>query len=241
MFDSLKHRSKEEEEIMDDFNCDGAVVDQTLKELHLINTYLGGNKISTDGILELIKNNTQPQYSIVDLGCGGGDTLTLFAQLGKRKHLDLQLTGIDANSYIVDYAIQNTDGNYNFQALNIFSDDFKKQQFDIAHCSLFLHHFDEEEIVAFFEQLNQQCNIGILINDLHRHPISYYFTKWLLTAWSKSEMVKYDSVLSVAKSFTRKELKQYLAQAGITNYRLKWRWAFRWELVIWTRTLFPPK
>ncbi|MGL1888216.1 MAG: methyltransferase domain-containing protein, partial [Reichenbachiella sp.] len=222
MLDFLKHRSKEEE-IMDDFNCDGTVVDQTLKELHLINTYLGGNKISTDGILELIKNKTQSQYSIVDLGCGGGDTLSLLAQLGKRKQLDLRLTGIDANPYIVDYAIQNTNSKFAFQAINIFSEDFKKQRFDIAHCSLFLHHFDEEQIVTLLKQLKQQCNIGIMINDLHRHPISYYFTKWLLTAWSKSEMVKYDSVLSVAKSFTRKELKQYLAQAGITNYRLKWR------------------
>jgi len=234
VFDFLKNRSQEEE-IMDDFNCDGQVVDQTLKELHLINTYLGGNKISIDGIHKLIKKKSCDKYSIIDLGCGGGDTLLLFDKWAQNKSLDLKLTGVDANEYIISYARENTLKTDRVVYLNedIFSQEFKNRSFDIAHGSLFFHHFDKDSIVTLLSQLYTQVNIGIVINDLHRHPVSYYFTKWVLTLWSSSEMVKYDSVLSVARSFTRKELKAYLSQAGVNNYTLKWRWAFRWELVIW--------
>lgn len=230
----LKNRS-EEEEIMDDFTCNGQVVDQTLKELHLINSYLGGNDISIHGIQKLIKKKQKNKYSIIDLGCGGGDTLKLFSKWTKRKKLTLDLTGVDANEYIITYAKENTSDSSNISYLNedIFSNTFKNRTFDIAHGSLFFHHFDKDNIVDLLHQLYQQVTIGIVINDLHRHPISYYFTKWILTLWSSSEMVKYDSVLSVARSFTRSELESYLHQAGIKNYTLKWRWAFRWELIIY--------
>ncbi len=233
MLKSLTSRS-DQLEIMDDFECHGQVVDQTLRELHKINTYLGGNQISIHAVSRLVTEKPQENYSIVDLGCGGGDTLKLFAQWGRKNNTSLDLMGIDANPYITDYAKNNCSdySNIGFAAEDIFSEDFKKRRFDIAHCSLFLHHFSDDEIANLFKQLLDQVNIGIVINDLHRHPISYYFTKWLLTAWSNSKMVKYDSVVSVAKSFKRKELESYLQKAGIKNYSLKWKWAFRWELVI---------
>jgi hypothetical protein len=45
-------------------------------------------------------------------------------------------------------------------------------------------------------------------------------------------MVKHDSKLSVLRGFTREELEQLLSKAGITNYQLKWKWAFRWQLIL---------
>lgn len=235
MFEFLKNRSQEEE-IMDDFNCDGEVVDQTLKELHLINSYLGGNKISIQGIRKLIQTKPQEKYSMIDLGCGGGDTLALFAKWAKNKKITIDLAGVDANEYIISYAKSNTSDADKIEFLNedIFNETFKNRTFDIAHGSLFFHHFDKENIVRLLNQLYRQVNIGIVINDLHRHPISYYFTKWILTLWSSSEMVKYDSVLSVARSFTRSELEECLNAAGIENYTIRWRWAFRWEIMIYS-------
>lgn len=233
MFDFLKHRS-EDEELMDDFDCQGEVVDQTLRELHTINTYLGGTALSIHGIKKLIQRYPKESYSLVDLGCGGGDTLIHIDQWAKKNSKKIALSGVDANPHIIDFAKENTaDGSMQFLAMDVFSEDFKKLRFDIAHASLFMHHFEEKAFVKLLRQLYEQIELGIVINDLHRHPVSYYFTKWLLTAWSRSEMVKYDSVLSVARSFTRSELINYLHQAGITNYRLTWKWAFRWELIIW--------
>ncbi len=43
---SLRTRSAELE-IMDDLNCHGEVVDQTLRELEVINRLLGGDNVTT--------------------------------------------------------------------------------------------------------------------------------------------------------------------------------------------------
>lgn len=234
MLEILNQRSLKEE-IMDDFFCQGEIVDQTLHEIHQINAYLGGDKLSLNGVKELILRYPQQQYEIIDLGCGGGDTLKLFAKWGKKHKQDLELIGIDANEYIVDYAIRNCTKypNISFSSDNILSDNFRSRKFDIAHASLFFHHLQEEEIVELLRQLIGQVRVGIVINDLHRHWVSYLFTKHLISNWAKSEMVKYDSVLSVERSFTREELEKYLKMAGIKNYALTWRWAYRWELIIW--------
>lgn len=234
MYDFLNQRSLKEE-IMDDFFSQGEVVDQTLREIHQINAYLGGDQLSLNGVKKLISKFSQPKYKVVDLGCGGGDTLKLFARWARKKNVDVELTGIDANAYIIDYAQKNCKKYRNIDLIseNVMGDEFRDRSFDIAHASLFMHHFQEEEIIELLAQLYDQVRIGIVINDLHRHWVSYLFTKHLITQWSKSEMVKYDSVVSVERSFVREELEKYLRLAGINNYSLKWKWAYRWELIIW--------
>jgi 2-polyprenyl-3-methyl-5-hydroxy-6-metoxy-1,4-benzoquinol methylase len=144
------------------------------------------------------------------------------------------LTGIDANPHIVDYA-KNHSGdftNIKFEALNIFSKEFLSRNFDIAIATLFLHHFSDEELIQFFAALKEKAKVGIIVNDIHRHPLAYYFIKWLTSLFSKSRMVKYDAPLSVLRAFKRNELKIILEKAGIKNYELRWRWAFRWQLII---------
>ena len=45
-------------------------------------------------------------------------------------------------------------------------------------------------------------------------------------------MVRFDAPLSVRRAFTRAELEHIMAEAGITTYHLRWKWAFRWQLII---------
>ncbi len=73
---------------------------------------------------------------------------------------------------------------------------------------------------------------GFFINDLHRHPLAYYSIKLLTTVFSKSYLVKNDAPLSVARGFKASEWKKILKSAGINNYRVNWKWAFR-HLVVY--------
>jgi 2-polyprenyl-3-methyl-5-hydroxy-6-metoxy-1,4-benzoquinol methylase len=221
-------------ELMDDFSSEGEVIDQTLKELENVNVYLGGNGLSIEALKKIIFENHLKECTIADLGCGGGYTMMHMADWAKKSGVKVQLTGVDANPNIIAFAEKNTAlyENISYQSKDIFSAYFQNQQFDIIHCSLFTHHFTDEELIALFKTWSKQANTAVIINDLHRHTISYYFTKWIIRALSKSEMVRYDSVLSVKRAFKRKELIDILNRAGITNYSLKWKWAFRWELII---------
>ena len=141
------------------------------------------------------------------------------------------------NAFMLDYAAAKCRAypEISFQQADIFSPDFRQQPFDILTASLFCHHFSDEELTAMLAQWQQQAGLAVIVNDLHRHPLAYHSIGWLTRLLGGSRLVRHDAPLSVARAFTRPELHRLLAAAGITRYRLRWRWAFRWQVVIGER------
>lgn len=221
---------------MDDLQCSGEVVDQTLRELEIINRWLGGNAVTINGLKKLTseKAEDRDKITIADIGCGGGDILKEIVRWGKEKKLNLVLTGIDANPNIIEFAKKNTKGfnEINYEAQNVFSENFQKTNYDIIVATLFTHHFNNQELALLIRSMVQQSRIGVVINDLHRHWVAYHSIR-LLTRWfSKSPMVQFDAPVSVLRSFHRADIISILKDAKIKNYSLKWKWAFRWQLII---------
>jgi 2-polyprenyl-3-methyl-5-hydroxy-6-metoxy-1,4-benzoquinol methylase len=223
-------------EIMDDLNCSGEVVHQTLRELETINELLGGNYVTINGVSQLVDQANGRRITVADLGCGGGDILKLIRKWSIKRKIDVVLTGIDANPNITRYAAAHTPASMNisYEAVDIFSEEFSKKKFDIVLGTLFFHHFTTQQLISFFKQIKHQVSTGIVVNDIHRHWFAYYSIKWLTGFLSRSAMVKFDAPLSVLRSFRKEELKEIMDQAGIKNYTIRWMWAFRWQIVIWT-------
>lgn len=226
-----------EVELMDDLESSGEVIDQTLRELEVINKWLGGNQVTISGLDRLTKKKTSryKTLKIVDLGCGGGDMLKLIAIWGRKRKLDIELVGIDANPNIVAFAERNTQDfpEISYRAINIFSDEFKAMSFDIVTCTLFTHHFTDEQLATLFLQLRKQASLGMVINDLHRHWFAYHSIKMLTAAFSRSEMVRNDAAVSVLRSFHKQEIESILKKTSIENYSIRWMWAFRWQIICW--------
>jgi len=224
-------------EIMDDLDCHGEVVDQTLLELDVINQWLGGNTVTLDAVHTIVKSvPTGQPLSIADLGCGSGEMLRILAVKAKKENRNLKLIGFDANPNIIQYANNHTKNidSVSFSSLNVFSEEFRDQKFDVVLATLFMHHFTEEELIILLSNLKKQARRAIIVNDIHRHPLAYYSIKLLTRLFSRSAMVRFDAPLSVLRSFNKNELKRVLHQAGIDNFSLKWKWAFRWQLIIRT-------
>lgn len=228
---NFKKRSNQEE-LMDDLESSGPIIDQTLKELEIINRLLGGNSVTTKGLDTLLPENTD-HIKIADLGCGGGDILKLVAQWASDRGLSVQLYGFDANPHIIKYAEENCADfdNISFETIDIFCEDFKCRNFDIILCTLFTHHFSENDLIRIFHQFKSQAKIGVVINDLHRHWLAYYSIRLLTSLFSKSEMVKFDGPLSVRRAFKKNDFLTIMKKADIHEYTLKWKWAFRWQLI----------
>jgi 2-polyprenyl-3-methyl-5-hydroxy-6-metoxy-1,4-benzoquinol methylase len=223
-------------EVMDDLNSSGQIIDVTLKELEIINKLLGGNYVTIDGVTKLLKDIPSEQsVTIADVGCGSGDILRLIRKKMNALKRKAVLIGIDANPNIAAYARTHTPEEFQitFEAIDIFSEEFKSQPFDIVTGTLFFHHFTEEQLVSFFRDLYTRVKIGIVINDIHRHWFAYHSIR-LLTRWfSKSSMVIHDAPLSVERAFKKGELINILKKAGITKYSIRWMWAFRWQVIIY--------
>jgi 2-polyprenyl-3-methyl-5-hydroxy-6-metoxy-1,4-benzoquinol methylase len=221
-------------EIMDNLQCSGEVVNQTLRELETINTWLGGNQVTLNALQSILSKTTSKQIEICDLGCGGGDMLRLIRRWASKKNLNVSLVGIDANPFIIEFAQNHTNASekIQFEAIDIFSPEFRLKKFDVVIGTLFYHHFPDETLSDFFRQLRTQSRMGFIINDIHRHWFAYYSIKWITGIFSKSAMVRFDAPLSVLRAFTKKELIEILTLAGIRNYEIRWKWAFRWQVIV---------
>ena len=230
----FSHRSSGNE-LMDDLDASGGQLHQTLRELDAINYVLGGNYVTLNGLTQLLDRlNAEKQLHIADLGCGSGDMLTLIRRLLVKRDRDAALTGIDANPNVIRYAQMHTPAacRIDYEVLNIFSQEFKDRKFDIVIGTLFFHHFTTLDLIGFFNQLKDQVSVGLIINDIHRHWFAYYTIKWLTRFFSRTAMVKHDAPVSVLRAFKKHELVDILHHAGLINYRIKWRWAFRWQVVV---------
>lgn len=221
-------------ELMDDLNLSGEELRRNLQELEVINNWLGGHKVVLDALDKVIKLHPGKTLTIADIGCGGGDTLKSIAGWANAKGVNVQLTGIDANDFMVQYARQQCSrfSNITIEQHDVFSQDFAREQYDIIVGSLFCHHFTDEQLIRMFRQLYNQAGVAVIINDLHRHWFAYYSIKFITAVFSGSRLVKNDAPLSVSRAFREDELVNLIKQAGIDTYTLRWMWAFRWQLVL---------
>lgn len=222
-----------EEEIMDDFSVDGELLHDALDKLATINKWLGGNHVTLEGLKVLLKGQPKNKtITIIDLGCGGGDILRDIAKFGQKKGYDFQLIGIDANKHATDYATTLSSAYSNIRFLNydVFSSEFKTLKYDISITTLFLHHFKEDQLLELMHHLLERSNIGLVVNDLHRHRLAYYLFK-LITIPVKNKMIIEDGLTSVLRGFKRTELES-LSKKLNAKYQLKWKWAFRYQWIL---------
>ena len=235
MISQFEHRS-DQQEMMDDLNCHGQEVNQTLKELGIINRWLGGNHITVNGIGKILDafDSFQQPLSIADLGCGGGDMLNLVARWARKSGIAVKLYGIDANPNIVEYARSNSQlfPEITYETMDIFSQEFQSQQYDIILCTLFTHHFNETQLVRLFKGMYHQTKLGVVINDLHRHWLAYWSIRLITGLFSQSVMVRNDAPISVQRGFTKRELLRIVDEASIGKFQISWGWAFRWQLIL---------
>ncbi len=204
---------------------------KNMEELNFINKYLGGHSITLLGFKKLLTK--KKKISVCEIGCGGGDNLNAIYYFCKKKNIQASFGGIDINADCIAFAKENSPiKNINFIISDYRFADFKNQKPDIIFSSLFCHHFTDDELVEMLQWMKQNANIGFFINDLHRHPLAYNFIKAATKLFSKSYLVKNDAPLSVLRGFKKNEWKNIFKKAGIDNYSIQWKWAFRYLILV---------
>jgi 2-polyprenyl-3-methyl-5-hydroxy-6-metoxy-1,4-benzoquinol methylase len=227
----LSHRSYQKE-LMDRDDIPFSDMAQTLKELNIVNTRLGGHAITIEGTNALSERISGRDLVVCEVGCGGGDNLFALHKYYRKKNIPVEFIGIDLNPECIAFARQQ----YPELPCNWICSDYALVQMqertpDIIFSSLFCHHFTDEQLVFMLQWLKSNSRKGFFINDLHRHWLAYYLIKYITKFFSRSYLVKNDASISVARSFRRKDWARLFSMAGIKEYDIKWRWAFRYLVI----------
>ncbi|WP_339838271.1 methyltransferase domain-containing protein [uncultured Flavobacterium sp.] len=228
---NTKYRT-EEEEIMDDFSLEGEELREALDKIASINQLLGGNQLTLQGVKKLI--NSKDEITIVDVGCGNGDMLRALADFGIKNNLKFNLIGIDANAFTIDYAIKLSKEypNISYKCEDIFSEAFSQLNYDIVLCTLTLHHFKNNQIDYLIQLFNKQAKIGIVINDLHRNIIAYRAFQLICFFFKLNRMSKEDGLISILRGFKKQELIDFSERNKLKEYKIHWKWAFRYQWIV---------
>jgi 2-polyprenyl-3-methyl-5-hydroxy-6-metoxy-1,4-benzoquinol methylase len=219
-------------EIMDDFDLPSAEITPVLEGLGKMNALFGGHKSIIKSLKKFAVSNG---YSVSDWGCGGGDTLIAMAKWAKGKQINLNLNGVDAAPAAVNYARQQAAGHRNISITqaDVIDEAYLIKPVDVIICSLFTHHFDDERWVKLIRNMDASAQKGIIITDLHRHWLLYHAIVFITQVFTRNAMARNDGPLSVMRGFKKHELLTLLKKAQIDNFKLTWRWPFRWELIIY--------
>lgn len=196
-------------ELMDG-DCSYEEFRDCLRSLQKINRWLLGYR-PTLHWLERMPHQSGTTH-ILDVGSGGGDLLRTISQWSRKRHIDVDLTGIDLNPYAARAAAEFTTANYNITWVTGDAMAYQPAKpVDIAVSSLMAHHLEDEAIVALLQWLDKTVHIGWFINDLERSERSLRMFGWV--PWHP--IVRHDGPVSFRRAFLRDDWLRLLDAAQI--------------------------
>ncbi len=197
--------------------------DRFLREIGFINRVLGDNRALKKTLLREIENENSAHFSVLDVGAGSGELLRAVAESARKTNRKTRLVGLELNARSAK-AILETSKNYaKIEAVraDAFSLPFADNSFDYAICSLFTHHFIDENVIEILREMKRVARRRIFVIDLHRHRAAYYSYKLFCRAFRISRLVREDGSLSVLRGFAPDELKIIGEKAGLENVSVK--------------------
>ncbi len=192
-----------EPELMDE--ADPTVARMCLGDLVRINRNFGGHAT----VLKLLARAgcAGESFSFLDVGAASGDV----ARVVKAAFPSSWIVSLDQNAVNLELAPRQK------VLADAFRLPFASRSFDYVFSSLFLHHFDNEQIVFLLRHFAEIARKGVLISDLERHIVPYLFlpaTRWLF-GWHW--MAVRDGMVSVRAALTAAELASLANRAGLRN------------------------
>jgi ubiquinone/menaquinone biosynthesis C-methylase UbiE len=206
-------RRRIEHEILDEQTPEAGR--RSLDDLVRINRYLGGHGALLDALGRVAPERP---FTVLDIGAASGDS----GETIRTRFPRASVTSLDYKIHHLRNARPPK------LAADAFHLPFRPRSFDIVTCSLFLHHFTDDQIVALLREFATVAQHAVIVNDLERNLLAYYFlpaTRWLF-GWDPITL--HDGPISVQAAFTAAELKSLAEQAGLQELRTRvYRPAFR--------------
>lgn len=231
LFPSFRYRSNAPE-WMDDLSHPTGEIGRALNDIRKVNRWLGGHKVSLDGLRPFLNRERDPGMHILDMGCGDGDFLRYLGRYCQRNQIPRTLTGWDRNPSSLERGRKiDPTGEIQFECRDILTFPGLPKGKVVVVCNLFLHHFTDSQILEILKRWRDMGCSAIVVNDLHRNPLAYYLFHVFGFIFRLSGMARHDGLVSILRGFTRSELKVFNEKLGVTG-SIQWKWAFRYLWVI---------
>lgn len=228
MFQKFKQRSNRLEYI-DTGDYTAEEYEGCIGELQLVNRWMGDAHTLKATLLREIEEKGLNSFSVLDVGAGSGELLRVAATWAREMNRQLRAVGLELNERSAESI--NEESN-RFEEISSVRGDalelpFSEAQFDYVICSLFTHHFVDEQVVRILREMSRVARRRIFIIDLHRHPIAYLLYTTLGKLVLHNRLLRHDGALSILRSFKVDELRELGQRAGLRDIWVERHFPFR--------------
>ena len=218
MFEKFKQRSHELE-YLDTGNYTPEEYEHCISELQLVNRWMGDAHALKQTLLRDVEQSSLPQFSVLDVGAGSGELLRVAATWARSTGRRFKGVGLELNERSAQAIREESDG---FPEITAVRGDalrlpFADGEFDYVMCSLFTHHFVDEQVVNILREMSRVARRRIFVIDLHRDPVPYFFYTTLGKLVLKNRLIRHDGALSILRSFKAPELVKLGQRAGLRD------------------------
>ena len=218
MFERFKQRSYELEDI-DTGNYTAAEYEGCISELQLVNRWMGDAHTLKQTLLKDVEQHSLREFSVLDVGAGSGELLRVAAtwarETGRRfRGVGLELNERSAQAILDESKAFPEIASVRGDALQL---PFGPDEFDYVMCSLFTHHFVDDQVVRILREMSRVARRRIFVIDLHRDPVPYFFYTTLGKLVLKNRLLRHDGALSILRSFKAPELFRLGQAAGLRD------------------------
>ena len=98
-----------------------------------------------------------------------------------------------------------------------------------------MYHFSDQQTADFLKKSKKNITTKIIFSELRRTSLAYFLYKIGSIFLPFSKIVKQDGLTAIARAFKKKELIHIFEIAGFKEYTIKYKWAFRFLILIDTK------
>ena len=188
-----------------------------LERLRQLNRWFGSYRLVSTFIRRWITSGAHMR--VVDLATGSGDIPRLLVDYARRIGAQIEIDAVDQQPATLEIARSlSTDyPEISYHAANILEWD-RAQSYDIALCSLALHHFNDDDAVKVLRRCRELSKRFVLVSDLRRGFLLKTGVYMLTALVFREPMTCFDARLSADRAFSFVEMSELAIQAGWKNF-----------------------
>jgi len=218
MFERFKQRSYQLEDI-DTGNYTPEEYEDCISELQLVNRWMGDAHALKQTLFRDVEDGRLKDFSVLDVGAGSGELLRVTADWARSTNRRFRGVGLELNERSAEAILEESKDFPEISSVrsNALQLPFAADEFDYVICSLFTHHFVDEQVVHILREMSRVARRRIFVIDLHRDPVPYFFYTTLGKLVLKNRLLRHDGALSILRSFKADELVRLGKAAGLRD------------------------
>ena len=222
-------------EWLDAETMDDAALRRNLADIRRINWLLGWTTFTVRGVARhaeaIAKYTGKREFSLLDVASGSADIPLAIAHWAERAGYNARIVATDISPQIVAVAQEQSasTSSVSVERQEALKLPYAPGSFDIALCTLAIHHFEPERAVELLSGM-ARVSKHVLVFDVARARLAYIGSLLLTRLLPMDAMTRHDAPASVRRAYSARELRELGEKADLQGLTV--RLGIPWRLAL---------